>query len=262
MRLTQWVSVLAAVMLLGTGPAARAADESGILVFGAASLTNVLQDLGDAYTRQSSTPVHFSFGASSALARQIESGAPADVFFAADVEWMNYLQQHGLIDPPTRHDLVGNRLVLIAAASNPIELHIAPHFALAAALGGGRLAVADPDSVPAGRYARQALEHLGVWDGVATRLIGAENVRAALAYVDRGEAPLGIVYQTDAFIDNDVRVVDVFPEDSHPPIVYPAALTRRARREAEQFLRYVRSPAGDVVFRAYGFVPLRPHERP
>jgi molybdate transport system substrate-binding protein len=247
------------IVLIGfivLGAAARAQDKPAITVFGAASLTNVLQELGDAFERAFSIPVHFSFAASSALARQIEGGAPADLFVSADADWMDYLQQHNLIDPTSRRDLVGNRLVLIAAASSPVKLRIAPHFALAAALGKGRLAVGDPDSVPAGRYAKQALLHLGVWNAVADHLIGAESVRAALAYVDRGEAPLGIVYQTDAFIDNDVRVVDVFPEDSHAAIVYPAALTRTARPEAERFLHYLRSSAGEVAFKAYGFVPL------
>jgi molybdate transport system substrate-binding protein len=247
---------------MGPMPAAHAQQTRPIMVFAAASLTNVLQDLGDGFERESSVPVRFSFAASSALARQIESGAPADVFVCADVDWMDYLQQHGLIESSTRQDLVANRLVLIAAASSPVRLRIAPHFALAAALGTGRLALADPDAVPAGRYAKQALQHLGVWNEVAGRLIGAENVRAALAYVDRGEAPLGIVYQTDAFIDNDVRIVDVFPNDSHAPIVYPIALIRAARPEAQRFVRYLRSTAGEVAFKAYGFVPLRSRPTP
>lgn len=246
--------VMLICLWLALVPSAFAEEPAPITVFGAASLTNVLQDLGDAFTRASSVPVRFSFGASSALARQIESGAPADVFVSADVDWMDYLQQRNLIQAASRHDLVANNLVLIAPATTTIELKIAPHFALAAALGPkGRLAVADVDSVPAGRYAKQALTHLGVWDDVEHRLIGAESVRVALAYVDRGEAALGIVYDTDALIDKNVRVVDVFPPDSHAPIVYPAALTRVAKPEAERFLHYLRSPAASVTFKMYGF---------
>ncbi len=237
-------------------PAAPAAVRAPITVFAAASLTNVLQELGDEFTKETSIPVRFSFAASSALARQIENGSPADVFFSADLEWMDYLQSRNLIQPETRHDVLGNRLVLIAPVDSTIKLQIGAHFALTAALGGGRLATGDPDSVPVGRYAREALTHLGVWDGVAGRLIPADSVRSALAFVDRGEAPLGIVYETDAMIDKKVRVVDVFPADSHKPIVYPIALTGAAKRDAARFLAYVRGPAGEVVFKAYGFTPL------
>jgi len=254
---TRWLLV-AMLLLLGAVPG-RAQDPPAITVFGAASLTNVLQDLGDDFTRESSVPVHFSFASSSALARQIESGAPADLFVSADVDWMDYLAQRRLIQSATRHDLAGNRLVLIAAADNPVQLHLAAHAALGAALGKGRLAVADPDSVPAGRYAKQALEHLGLWDEVASRLAGAESVRAALALVARGEAPLGIVYQTDALIEHAVRIVDVFPPDSHASIVYPAALTRSARPGAERFLRFLESPAARVAFKAYGFSRIGDH---
>jgi molybdate transport system substrate-binding protein len=236
----------------------HAADtgSSPVTVFAAASLTNVMQELGDGYTKQSSIPVRFSFAASSALARQIENGAPADIFFSADLEWMDYLQAHNLVQPDSRHNVVGNRLVLIAPADSQIKLKIGPHFALASALGKGRLATGDPDGVPVGRYARQALTALGVWNEVGERLVRADSVRSALAFVDRGEAVLGIVYETDALIDKNVHVVDVFPEDSHLPIVYPIALTRTARPEAAGFLAYVRGPAGNVAFKAYGFTPL------
>jgi molybdate transport system substrate-binding protein len=231
-------------------------DSAPITVFAAASLTNVMQELGDAFTKQNSIPVRFSFAASSALARQIENGAPADVFFSADLEWMDYLQAHNLVQPDSRHNVVGNRLVLIAPADSKIKLKIGPHFALASALGKERLATGDPDSVPVGRYARQALTALGVWNDVGERMVRAESVRSALAFVDRGEAALGIVYETDALIDKSVHVVDVFPDDSHLPIVYPIALTRKARPEAAGFLAYVRGPAGNVAFKAYGFTPL------
>ncbi|MGA2341651.1 MAG: molybdate ABC transporter substrate-binding protein [Steroidobacteraceae bacterium] len=232
------------------------AQSTSITVFGAASLTNALQDLGDAFTKETAVDVKFSFAASSALAHQIENGAHADVFFSADVEWMDYLQARNLIQAATRHDAVGNRLVLIAPIDSAIALKIAPHFPLAAALGSGRLATGDPDAVPVGRYAQSALAGLGIWDEVSGRLIRADSVRSALAFVDRGEAPLGIVYETDARIDKNVRVIDVFPATSHAPIVYPIALTASARPAAAKFVAFVRGPSGDAVFKAYGFLPL------
>jgi molybdate transport system substrate-binding protein len=231
-------------------------DKQPITVFAAASLTNVLQELGDGFTKETSIPVRFSFAASSALARQIENGSPADVFFSADLEWMDFLQTRNLIKRDTRHDVVGNRLVLIAPANSIIKLKIEPHFLLAGVLGKGRLATGDPDSVPVGRYAREALTTLGVWSDVADRMVRADSVRSALAFVDRGEAPLGIVYETDALIDKNVRVVDVFPANSHLPIVYPIALTNAARPDAAAFVAYLRGPAGDMAFKAYGFTPL------
>ena len=253
-------SALRAWLLLGAclfGLQSFAADtEKAITVFAAASLTNALQDLGDAFTKDTSVPVRFSFAASSALARQIENGARADVFFSADLEWMDYLQAKNLIQAASRHDLLGNQLVLIAPADSRIKLKIAPHFALAGALGKSHLAAGDPDSVPVGRYAHEVLANLGVWEQVAPRLVRADSVRAALAFVDRGEAALGIVYATDAMIDKNVRVVDMFPADSHMPIIYPAALTNDAGTDAVKFLAYIRGPAGDLTFRHYGFTPL------
>jgi molybdate transport system substrate-binding protein len=251
------IGILASILCLPwLAATSAAADKPSVTVFAAASLTNVLQELGDGFTKTTSIPVRFSFAASSALARQIENGSPADVFFSADLEWMDYLQTHNLIQPDSRHNVVGNRLVLIAPTDSKIRLKIEPGFALAAALGKGRLATGDPDAVPAGRYAREALTTLGVWSNVADRLVRADSVRSALAFVDRGEAPLGIVYDTDALIDKQVRVVDVFPDNSHLPIVYPIALTRRANGDAAKFVDYVRGPAGQVAFKAYGFTPL------
>lgn len=239
-----------------------AADSSAppITVFAAASLTNALQELGDNFTKETSIPIRFSFAASSALARQIENGAPADIFFSADLEWMDYLQARNLIRRDTRHDVLGNRLVLVAPADSKIKLRIESQFPLAASLGKGRLATGDPDSVPVGRYAREALTTLGVWSEVADRLVRADSVRSALAFVDRGEAPLGIVYETDALIDRRVRIVDVFPANSHLPIVYPIALVNAAKADAARFVEYIRGPAGDARFKAYGFtpIPLRP----
>jgi molybdate transport system substrate-binding protein len=237
------------------------ADADGkpvITVFAAASLTNALQDLGDEFTKETSITVKFSFAASSALARQIESGAPADVFFSADTDWMDYLQTHDLIQVKSRRDIVGNRLVLIAPITSTIKLKIEPNFPLATALGDKHLATGDPDSVPVGRYARAALTQLGIWKDVEGRVVRADNVRSALAFVDRGEAPLGIVYETDAQIDKNVRVVDVFPATSHPPIVYPVALTTKAQPAAAKFVTFLESVAADASFKAYGFVPLHP----
>jgi molybdate transport system substrate-binding protein len=232
-------------------------DKQPITVFGAVSLTNVLQELGDGFTKETSIPVRFSFAASSALARQIENGSPADIFFSADLEWMDYLQGRNLIQRDTRRDVLGNKLVLIAPSDSTLKLTIEPHFPLAGALGKGRLVTGDPDAVPVGRYAQQALTSLGVWNEVADRLVRADSVRSALAFVDRGEAPLGIVYETDALIDKRVRVVDVFPATSHMPIVYPIALTNAAKADAVRFVAYIRGPAGDAVFKSYGFTPIR-----
>jgi len=254
-------STLRAWLLLSAclfGLQSLAADsEKTITVFAAASLTNALQDLGDTFTKDTSIPVRFSFAASSTLARQIENGSRADLFFSADLEWMDYLQARNLIQPATRHDMLGNQLVLIAPVDSKISLKIAPHFALAAAVGKSHLATGDPDSVPVGRYAHEALANLGVWDEVAARLVRADSVRSALAFVDRGEAALGIVYATDALVDKNVRVVDMFPADSHMPIIYPAALTTGARADAARFLAYIRGPAGDLAFKHYGFTPQR-----
>jgi molybdate transport system substrate-binding protein len=248
--------ILSALLALVLGTAVAAAESRPpLLVFAAASLTNVLQELGPAFEKESGRAVKFSFGASSALARQIESGAKADAFFAADTEWMDYLQARRLIDASSRANLLGNRLVLIAPANSTLQLKIAPGFALADALGKrGRLSTGDPDSVPVGKYARSALTSLGVWNQVADRLVRADNVRTALVFVERGEVPLGIVYATDAAIDAGVRVVDTFPASSHLPIVYPIALTRGADADAARFIAFLRGPAARPAFERYGFL--------
>jgi molybdate transport system substrate-binding protein len=239
-------------------PAAQA-QAPQLLVFAAASLTDALQEIGSAYEKTTAVKVKLSFDASSNLARQIEAGAKADVFFSADTQWMDYLQTRNLIQASTRQNVVGNSLVLIAAADSQIKLKIGPHFPLVAALGkDGRLATGDPDSVPAGRYARSALSTLGVWDEVSPRLARAENVRVALLYVARGEAPLGIVYATDALVDKTVRVVDTFPANTHPPLVYPVALTKSAQSAAAAFVAYLTGPRGHEVFAKYGFTEPTP----
>jgi molybdate transport system substrate-binding protein len=234
---------------------AHAADErhQQLLVFAAASLTNVLDEIGAAYMQQTRQPVKFSYAASSALARQLEAGASADVFFSADLEWMDYVQARSLIDRSSRRNVLGNRLALVAPADSKIELEIAPGFKLAEALGNRRLATGDPESVPVGRYARSALTSLGVWNDVADKLVRADNVRSALAFITRGETPLGIVYETDAKVEKRVRVVDFFPADSHPPIVYPVAVTAKARPAARQFVDFLQSAAARESFEKYGF---------
>lgn len=237
--------------------AAGPAPAKPLLVYAAASLTDALGEIGRGFEAAGGPPVKFSFAASSMLARQIEAGADADVFASADGEWMDYLQSRQLIRADTRRDVLGNRLVLIAPADSRVDLKIAARFGLAGALGeGGRLATGDPDSVPVGRYARAALRTLGVWDGVADRLVRADSVRTALAFVARGDAPLGIVYATDAAIDRRVRLVDTFPVTSHPKIVYPFAVTARGGSGAAKFLDYVRSAAAAAVFRRHGFIIL------
>jgi len=232
------------------------AQQPQILVYAAASLTNAMQEIGADYQKRAHVGVKMSFAASSTLARQIEEGARADAFFSADTDWMDYLQKRNLIQPATRKNLLGNTLVLIAPVQSDIQLKIAPHFPLASALGNGRLATGDPDSVPVGRYARAALTTLGVWDEVAPRIARAEDVRVALMYVTRGEAPLGIVYGSDVQIDKGVRVVDTFPADTHPPIKYPIALTKSAQPDATGFLSHLSSPQARAIFVKYGFTVL------
>ncbi|HVY81897.1 MAG TPA: molybdate ABC transporter substrate-binding protein [Steroidobacteraceae bacterium] len=249
------VSILLAA-LMGPALPARAAD-APLLVFAASSLTDALNEIGATYKRETGNEVKLSFAASSALARQIEAGARADVFFSADTDWMDYLAARNLIDKASRTDLLSNRLVLIAPKDSTIKVEIAPNFPLAQVLGRGRLATGDPDSVPVGKYARGALTSLGVWNEVAERLIRAENVRSALAFVSRGEAPLGIVYETDALIDKGVKIVGVFPESSHLPIVYPVAATATAQPATAQFLKYLRSASARASFQKFGFT-IRP----
>jgi molybdate transport system substrate-binding protein len=195
-----------------------------------------------------------SYAASPALAKQIEQGAPADIFFSADLDWMDYVEQKKLIDTTSRHTLLGNTLVLVAPKDSAVSLTIEKNFPLLQALGAdGKLAMASVDTVPAGKYGKAALTYLGVWDQVAPRVAQAENVRAALAFVARGEAPLGIVYGTDAKSESAVKVVGTFPEDSHPKILYPVALTASAKPEARKFLEFLLSPEGTSSFEAQGF---------
>jgi molybdate transport system substrate-binding protein len=254
MSLARWIRIGLAVLALALAPVAAAADS--VTMFAAASLTDALGDIGKAYKAKTGNDVVFSFAASSVLAKQIEASGGADLFMSADSDWMDYLDEKGLIAPGSRSDLLGNHLVLIAAASEPTTIVIAPHFDLAGALHGGKLAVADPASVPAGKYAKASLTALGVWDSVADNLAPAENVRMALSYVSRGEAPLGVVYTTDAKSDKGVRVVGSFPDSSHPAIVYPAGLTKDAKPGAKAFLTFLRGPEARAIFEKDGFTIL------
>ena len=234
--------------------APAAAQPRAPLVLAAASLQESLGAAADAWARRGHPRPVISFAASSALARQIESGAPADMFVSADEEWMDYLAARKLLRGGTRVPLLTNRLVLVAPAGSKLRLTIGRGFPLARVLGKGRLAMADPDAVPAGKYGRQALTRLGAWHSVKSRIARAENVRAALAFVARGEAPLGIVYATDARAEPGVRVVGTFPAASHAPITYPVALLARSTsRDAEAFRRYLVSPQGKAIFRRFGF---------
>lgn len=230
-----------------------------ITVYAAASMTDVLKDIADHYTASTHVPIQFNFAASSLLARQIEAGARADIFISADSAWMDYVEQHQLIINNSRRDLVSNRLVLIAHQSNPIVLKIAPYFPIAQALGArGRLAIADPDFVPAGRYARAALQAESVWAAVEKRLVRADNVRAALLFVARQDASLGIVYATDAKLDKRVRVIDVFPSENFPPIVYPAArLARGSSPAAKGFFDFLSTPQAQSIFQRHGFIDIK-----
>ena len=255
-KMTRAFTALLAFLSLALCGSAQA-EPREITVYAGASLTNALQNISNTFSAGGGAKVKFSFAASPLLARQIEAGADVDMFFSADTDWMNYLADRNLIQAATRKDLLSNRLVLIAAKDSTLSLEIKPNFPLAEALGDGRLAVADPDTVPAGKYARQALTSLGVWGAVAERLVRAENVRVALTYVARGEAPLGIVYDTDARAEPKMKTIGTFPANSHLPIVYPVALTAHGTGpEAKAFLDYVEGPQAADIFRRYGFIIL------
>ena len=245
--------LLGLTFLVGLNFQARAAGS--LTVFAAASLTNSLNDIGKLFIEKNKGAFAPSYLSSSILAKQIENGAPANVFISADEKWMDYLANKKLIDPATRFNLVGNRLVLIApAGSKQGKVEIAQGFKLAGLLAGGKLAMGDPAHVPAGIYGKQALEALGVWQSVEGNVARASNVRAALVLVERGEAPFGIVYATDAAITKKVKVVGVFPENSHPPIVYPAALVAgHETPEARSFLEFLKTPQARAIFEKYGF---------
>lgn len=244
------------LFLLVSGLAATPVEARGRgpLVLAAASLQESLTAAADAWAAQGHDRPVLSFAASSALARQIEAGAPADLFLSADEPWMESIAAKGLVRRGWRAPLLTNRLVLIAPSGRAIRLPIRRGFPLARAIGDSRLAMADPDSVPAGKYGKAALMKLGVWSAVSGKVAAAENVRAALAMVERRQSPLGIVYETDARATRAVQIVGVFPAASHPAITYPLALlSRSSHPQATAFYRFLLSPRGKAIFRRYGF---------
>ena len=253
-RFRRGMLLLFVLGLLAAPFMAVAAQAADVTVFAAASLKNALDDAAKLYQTKTGDKVTISYAASSALAKQIEAGAPADVFFSADLDWMDYLQEKRLIDITSRHTLLGNTLVLVAPKDSAVSLTIEKNFPLVETLGpDGKLAMASVDSVPAGKYGKAALTYLGAWDAVSPHVVQAENVRAALAFVAKGEAALGIVYGTDAKSEPAVRPVGVFPEDSHPKILYPVALTASAKPEARKFLDFLLSSEAAPAFEAQGF---------
>jgi molybdate transport system substrate-binding protein len=255
------LAAVAAALAIAVLPHAATAQEKpqdkSITVFAAASMKNALDDVDAAFTKKSGVKVVASYEASSALMKQIEGGAPADVFVSADLKWMDYGSEKKLIKDDTRVNLLGNELVLIAAKDSNIgNVTIAPGFDLATLAGDGRIATGDVKAVPVGIYAQAALQKLGVWAAVEPKMAMTANVRAALILVARGEAPLGIVYSTDAKVEPGVKIVAAFPEDSHPPIVYPVAATTGARPDATAYLAFLRSQAAKSIFESYGFTVL------
>ncbi len=248
-------ALAAALALAGCGDPAPASEQAAPVIFAAASLTGVLQEVGDLYAAEGHPKPHFSFAASSALAKQLEQGAQADIFISADEAWMDYAAEKSLIDPATRATILSNELVLVAPAGAPITLEIADGMDLAGALKGGKLALADPESVPAGKYAREALMHFRAWDGVASSVARAENVRAALRFVETGDAAAGIVYATDASAAGDtIQVVGVFPARSHTPVTYPAALLAgKTGGAGAAFLAFLETEPARNAFKAAGF---------
>lgn len=250
----KWLGgLLGIAMALSLAPAPAQAD-TPVVVFAAASLKNALDDATAAWSKETGKTVKVSYAASSALAKQIESGAPADLFFSADLDWMDYLAKANALRPETRANILRNALVLIAPKGAATTLALKPGLDLSGALGDGRLAMANVEAVPAGKYGKAALEKLGAWNGVKDKVAQAENVRAALLLVSRGEAPLGIVYATDAVSDANVTAVGTFPADSHPPVIYPAALTKDSSNpDAASLLVFLHSPAARTYFERQGF---------
>jgi molybdate transport system substrate-binding protein len=250
------VAVIGIILAVLAAPIPVAAQET-VMVYAAASLKNALDGVNAAFTTKTGIKTVASYAASSALVRQIDEGAPADVLISADLDWMAYASRRKLVRDDSRIELLGNQLVLIAASDSSIApVTIAPDFDLAGLARGGRIVTGDVRAVPVGIYAKAALEKLGVWTSVHAEIAMAENVRAALALVARREAPLGIVYATDAKIEPRVKIVGFFPADSHPPIVYPAAATATARPAAAAYLDDLRSGAAKAIFESYGFAFL------
>lgn len=251
---------LAAAFLLGLSPAigVAQAQPKDLVIFAAASLKNALDETAAAWVKETGKPApKVSYAASNVLAKQLEQGAPADLFLSADLDWMDYAAGKGLIKPDTRITLLANRIALIAPSDSTAQLALAPGVDLSAVLGQGKLAMGNVDSVPAGKYGKAALEKLGGWERIKDKVAQADNVRAALLLVSRGEAPLGIVYTTDAAADPKVKVLATFPEDSHPPILYPVAVTKDSTNpDALAFLTYLRGAGPRAAFEKQGFTVL------
>src|SRR5580658_4369283 len=238
------VRILFALAVCGAFSLPASAEEKGLIVFAAASMKNALDDVDAAYTAKAGVKVVASYAASSVLAKQIDQGAPADIFLSADTDWMDYATKQKTIKPDTRTNLLGNSIVLIAPKDSSIDkVTIAPGFDLAKLAGNGRIATGDVNSVPVGKYAKAALEKLGSWQAAAPKFAMAESVRAALALVARGEAVLGIVYATDAKVEPGVKIIGTFPADSHPAIIYPVAATSTAKAEATDYLAFLKTSA-------------------
>ena len=240
--------------LLAFALACAAARADSVVVFAAASLKESLDSVARSFESASGHRVAVSYAASNALARQVENAAPADLFISADTDWIDYVEQKSLTVPGSRRNLLANDLVLVAPATSNVRLSLAPGVNVAAVLGDRRIALANPDAVPAGKYAKAAFTALGAWDAIAGKVAAADNVRAALALVARGEAPLGVVYRTDATAEKNVRVVDTFPARTHPPIVYPIVQLRRsATPAASAFATYLASREALATFERFGF---------
>ncbi|MBX9932944.1 MAG: molybdate ABC transporter substrate-binding protein [Methylobacterium sp.] len=259
----RWWIALAIGAVSGILPASiSTSTEPPVIVFAAASLKNALDDAVTAWSKETGKVAKMSYAASSALAKQIEAGAPADLYFSADLDWMDYAEKKAALRPGTRSNILRNALVLIAPKDKPEAIALTPGLDLVGRLGGGRLAVANVDAVPAGKYGKAALETVGAWSGVKDKLAQAENVRAALLLVARGEAPLGIVYATDAVSDPSVRVVGTFPANSHPPVIYPLAVTKESTNpDAVSLLAYLRSAPARVFFERQGFTVIGAENR-
>ncbi len=251
-------ALLFSALLVGQPTLAQDRDaKASVIVFAAASLKNALDEVSANWQQELGQTAKTSYAASSTLAKQMEQDAPAQIFISADLDWMDYVEKKALIDTKSRSDLLGNKLVLIAPKDSNAAIDLKEGADLGKLVGNGRLAVGNVDSVPAGKYAKAALEKLGLWPQVASKLAQAESVRAALLLVSRGEASLGIVYQTDAMSDPGVKIVATFPADSHPPIIYPIALTTKATDAALSLYSYIKSPKAAPLFEAQGFTVLK-----
>ncbi len=248
------ISLLLMILTLGCFDSVKADTSQKVLVFAAASTTNAVDEIGRLFSQKKQGKFVPSFASSSTLAKQIAAGAPANIYISANPKWMRFLEDKNLVEQGTRWDILGNTIVLITPAASDLKIDIRPGFPLSKIVGTEKISMGDPDHVPAGIYGKQALKTLGAWDEIAPKVVRAKDVRTALVFVERGEVPLGIVYATDAAITDKVRVAGVFPEDSHPPITYQAAIVKGNNTQtALAFLKFLKSPEAKDVFEKYGF---------